>query len=74
MSRTGDFSNESKQNVMMIMNELRKTNTLIHKNDIFNATRGKMSIEELDRALTSLCEDGQIHSAYDNDIYSVTVE
>jgi hypothetical protein len=58
MQRGGDFSNEQKHNVMMIMNELRKTNTLIHKNDIFNAARGKVSIDELERVLTLLCEDG----------------
>jgi hypothetical protein len=56
---------------MIVMNELRKSNTLIHKNDIFNSTRGKLSIEELDKVLSALCDDGEFHSSYDNDIYSV---
>ena len=73
-TRGGDSTNEHKHIVMIVMNELRKSNTLIHKNDIFNSTRGKLSIEELDKVLSALCDDGQIHSAYDNDIYSVTVE
>jgi len=51
LSRPAEHGIEVKNQVLMIMNELRKTNSLIHKNDIFNATRGKMSVDDLDKAL-----------------------
>jgi len=56
------------------MRELSNNNRFIHKNDIKNVLRGKLSDNELDRQLQILCEDGVIHSAYDNDIYSITTE
>ncbi len=56
------------------MRELSNNNRFIHKNDIKNVLRGKLSDNELDRQLQILSEDGVIHSAYDNDIYSITTE
>ena len=56
------------------MRELSNNNRFIHKNDIKNVLRGKISDNELDRQLLALGEDGVIHSAYDNDIYSITTE
>jgi hypothetical protein len=56
------------------MKELTKNNRFIHKNDILNHLRGVMQLAELDRVLFLLCEDGVIHSAYDNDIYSITTD
>lgn len=65
---------DQKQTILSVMKELTNNNRFIHKNDIYNVLRGKMQQKELDSVLYLLCEDGVIHSAYDNDIYSITTE
>lgn len=65
---------DQKQTILSVMRELSNNNRFIHKNDIKSVLRGKLQDSELDRQLNLLCEDGVIHSAYDNDIYSITTE
>jgi translation elongation factor EF-Ts len=66
--QSGDF----KQMVFAIMKEMNKNTRFIAKNDIFMMVRNKMSEKDVDRVLIQLCEDGTIHSGYDNDVYSIT--
>lgn len=54
------------------MKEMNKNNRFIAKSDIVNYVRQKMSEKDVDRVLNLLCEDGVIHSGYDNDVYSIT--
>ena len=63
---------DQKHTILSVMKELSQTNRFIHKNDIHHVLKGKMRGEDVDRSLYALCEDGVIHSAYDNDIYSIT--
>ena len=68
----GVMGGDQKQTILGVMKELSKNNRFIHKNDIASVLKGKLRGDEVERALYSLCEDGVIHSAYDNDIYSIT--
>lgn len=54
------------------MKEIAKNNKFIHKNDVFTVIQGKMGLDDFQKALEALCEDGVIYSTYDNDIYSLT--
>ncbi len=52
------------------MREIGKTNRFVHKKDILSLLKGKAI--DVERMLQQLCDDGAIHSAYDDDIYLVT--
>lgn len=56
------------------MKELTKQNRYIHANDILSVLGGKLQPKDLERTLHLLSDDGVIHSAYANDIYSITTE
>jgi len=53
--------------VLQVMREIGKTNRFVHKKDILSLLKGKAI--DVERMLQQLCDDGAIHSAYDDDIY-----
>ena len=57
---------------MALMNELSKRGRFIEKRDVVSFLKGKLSENEVSQTLEMLCEDGAIHSGYNNDVYSVT--
>jgi len=54
------------------MKEMNKNTRFIAKNDIVSMVKGRMTEKDVDRVLTSLCEDGLIHSGYDDNVFSIT--
>lgn len=66
---------DQKKTVYSLMKELHNQNRFIHKKDLLTVVRRNgMQESDLERVLNELCEDGVIHSAYDNDIYSITTD
>jgi hypothetical protein len=74
LMQAAQLGGDQKQTVLAVMKELTKQNRYIHANDIFEVLGGKVQRKDLERTLHLLCEDGVIHSAYANDIYSITTE
>lgn len=66
--QSGDY----KQMVLAVMKEMNKNTRFISKTDIFTMVRNKMTEKDVEKVLIQLCEDGAIHSGYDNDVYSIT--
>ena len=58
--------------VFAIMKEMNKNTRFIAKNDIVQMVRNKMTEKDVDRVLNQLCEDGTIHSGYDDNVFSIT--
>lgn len=68
----GMGSTDPKTLVLSMMKEISKQNKFIHKDDIFNMLQQQISKKDFDMALNTLCDNGEIYSTYDNDIYSIT--
>jgi hypothetical protein len=65
-------STDPKTLVLAVMKEISKANKFIHKSDIYNNLQHQMNSKDFENALLGLCDNGQIYSTYDNDIYSIT--
>ena len=60
-----------KEMILAIMNEMQKQNKFIHKNDIYTMIQGKHDYNSFENAMVRLCEDGNIYSTYDKDIFAL---
>jgi len=58
--------------VFAVIKEIAKGNKFVHKSDIFNNVQHTMNQKDFNNALTVLCDNGNIYSSYDNDIFSIT--
>lgn len=65
-------SADPKKLILAVMKEISKGNKFIHKSDIFSHLQHQISKKDFDNALNTLCDNGEIYSTYDEDIYSIT--